>query len=128
MTTKTELTSLPDPNEDYQTYSSDSENYSDSSDESDQLSPKKNSDLYVVSVDGSPMFYVKDEQAASKKMWSVAFKLAGIKFFAGDRTNFLKISDNELHLIGSYRFFLIAYDRIIHTIRYSKVSECTCLN
>jgi hypothetical protein len=93
-------------------------------DELPSLSFTDNSDLYVVSVNDSPVFYVKDENAASAKMWEVAHKLAGTEFFAGYRTNFLKISHQELHLLGSYRFFLIAYDTILHRISYSRVQEC----
>lgn len=90
----------------------------------DPLSFTENSGLYVVTVDGVPRFYVKDEQSATEKMWTVARKLASTQFFAGYRTNFLKISDNELELIGGYRFFIISYDTLLHNISYNKVHEC----
>jgi hypothetical protein len=88
------------------------------------LSFTNNSDLYVVSVNDSPRFYVKDEKEASKKMWEVARKLAGTEFSAGYTTDFLKIGNQELHLIGSCRFFLIAYDIFLHRVSYSRVQEC----
>ena len=88
------------------------------------LSFTDQSDLYVVSVDGIPKFYVKDEKSASDKMWDISRKLAGTHYFAGYRTNFLKIKDNELHIIGSYRLFVIAYDIILHRIKYYKIEEC----
>ena len=83
-----------------------------------------NSDLFVVSVDGIPKFYVKDEKEASDKMWSLARLLSGEKFCSGYRTNYVEISPTELHIMGSYRFFLIAYDQKIHSITYSKIREC----
>ena len=85
----------------------------------------ENSDLYVVSVDGRPRFYVKDEKAAHEKMWNIARHLSRTQFFAGYKTNFLRIRENELHLLGSYRFFLIAYDTTLHRITYNRVQECT---
>lgn len=83
-----------------------------------------NSDLYVVTIDESPRFYVKDEQAASDKMWEITRQLAVTDFFAGYRTNFCKVSDNEIHIIGSYRLFLISYNTILHRIKYDKIQEC----
>lgn len=88
------------------------------------LSFTKNSNLYVVSVDDIPYFYVKDEKTAVEKMWEVTRKLSGKQFFSGYKTNTLKINERELHLLGSYRFFLIAYDTILHRINYSMVQEC----
>lgn len=88
------------------------------------LSFTDNSDLYIVSVNGLPRFYVKDEKTASDKMWELSRKLASTEFFAGYRTNLLRISNKEIHLLGSYRFFLIAYDTILHRISYSRISEC----
>lgn len=88
------------------------------------LSLTENSDLYVVTVDGSPRFYVKDEKTASDKMWEVARRLSSTQFFAGYRTSFLRIRENELRLLGSFRFFLIAYDTTLHRISYSRVQEC----
>jgi hypothetical protein len=82
-----------------------------------------NSYLYVVSVDNLPRFYVRDENAAKFKMWELAKTLAYVQFCSGYRTNFLKINEKELHLIGSYRFFFIAYDSVLHRINYSRVQE-----
>ena len=88
------------------------------------LSFTDNSDLHVVSIDGTPQFYVKDENTASKKMWDVTRLLSSRHIFDGYRTQFLKVSDNELHILGSYRFFLVAYDQILHRVSYTRVQEC----
>ena len=84
----------------------------------------ENSDLYVVSIDDTPRFYVKDDVTASKKMWEVTRSLSNTNFFTGYKTNLLKISNNELHLLGRDRFFLVSYDTILHRVSYSKVQEC----
>lgn len=88
------------------------------------MSFTENSGLYVVTIDGIPKFYVKDKATASEKMWEVIRLLSATRFFSGYRTNFLKIKENEIHILGSYRFFLIAYDTIIHRVSYSKIEEC----
>lgn len=84
----------------------------------------ENSGLYVVTIDGIPKFYVKDKATASEKMWEVTRRLSATRFFSGYRTNFLKIKENEIHILGSYRFFLIAYDTILHRVSYYKAEEC----
>lgn len=84
----------------------------------------ENSGLYVVTIDGIPKFYVKDEAIACEKMWEVTRRLSASQFFSGYRTNFLKIKENEIHILGSYRFFLFAYDTILHRISYYKAEEC----
>ena len=88
------------------------------------MSFTENSGLYVVTIDGIPKFYVKDKATASEKMWEVTRRLSAIRFFSGYRTNFLKIKENEIHILGSYRFFLIAYDTILHRVSYYKAEEC----
>ena len=88
------------------------------------MSFTENSGLYVVTIDGIPKFYVKDKATASEKMWEVTRRLSATRFFSGYRTNFLKIKENEIHILGSYRFFLIAYDTILHRVSYYKAEEC----
>jgi hypothetical protein len=88
------------------------------------LSFTENSNLYVISIDGVSRFYVKDESTASEKMWDIARRLSGTQFLSGYRTAFLKISNNELHLVGYYRFFLVSYETVLHRISYSIIQEC----
>lgn len=83
-----------------------------------------NSSLYVVSLDGVPQFYVKDKKVASDKMWGLTRLLSLEKISSGYRTNYLKVGDNQLNLVGSYRFFLLAYDQILHSVSYHKIKEC----
>ena len=83
-----------------------------------------NSDLYVVSVDNVPQFYVKDEKTASKKMWEVTRLLSSRHLCEGYLTQFINISENELHILGSYRFFLVAYDQVLQRVSYKKIIEC----
>jgi len=84
----------------------------------------ENSELYVVSVDGSPKFYVNNEKSAFDKMWEVTRLLSSKYVFDGYKTQFIEVKDNELHILGSYRFFIIAYDQILNRITYNKISQC----
>jgi hypothetical protein len=81
-------------------------------------------ELYVIAVDGVPKFYVKDEATASKKMWEVIRVLSQNNYF-DYFTNFVQISKDELHLLGCFKMFVISYDRLLHTVTYKKVKECT---
>jgi hypothetical protein len=84
----------------------------------------ENSELYVVSVDDSPKFYVNNEKSAFDKMWEVTRLLSSKYVFDGYKTQFIEVKDNELHILGSYRFFIIAYDQILNRITYNKISQC----
>ena len=119
---------------------SDSEDEDDSEDESDSededesdsegapelslFSFTENSDLYAISVDGVPICYVKDEENARNRMWDLAILYLYRKTLNGWQSRFVKIGRNELHLLGSYRFFLIAYDKVLLRVSYAKIREC----
>lgn len=88
-------------------------------------SHNSNSNLYTVSIDRIPKFYVKDEQSAIEKIWELSQNLSSKHFLDGYITNIVKIKHNEIHIVGSYRFYLISYDSILNRISYSKITECT---
>ena len=84
----------------------------------------ENSELYAITVDGVPFCYVKDEESASQLMWDITRQFSVENCLSGWRTSFVKVSKNELHLLGSYKFFLIAYDQVLRRISYSLIREC----
>jgi hypothetical protein len=84
-----------------------------------------NSQLYTVSIDNIPTFYTKDEQSAIEKIWEVSKELSSKHFLDGYITNIIKFKYNEIHIVGSYKFYLISYDSILNRISYSKITECT---
>jgi hypothetical protein len=108
----------------------DSDDSDDDSDDSDDdninscFSFTENSNLFVISANGQPKFYVQDEKTAIENMWNVAKLLSVESFCSGYRTSFVKFSPTEIHIIGTYRFFLLSYDRILYRITYSKIKEC----
>jgi hypothetical protein len=86
--------------------------------------PNSDSKLYTVSIDRIPKFYVKDEQSAIEKIWELSRNLSSEHFLDGYITNIIKFKYNEIHIVGSYRFYLISYDSILSRISYSKITEC----
>ena len=57
-------------------------------------------------------------------MWEVTRLLSSKYVFDGYKTQFIEVKDNELHILGSYRFFIISYDQILNRITYNKISQC----
>ena len=84
----------------------------------------ENSYLYAISIDHIPSFYVKDEKTARDKVWQLSKSLLSKEYLKGYCSYNLRISANEIHIIGKYRFFLIAYDQILHRVSYDKIKEC----
>jgi hypothetical protein len=81
-----------------------------------------NSELYVVCLNGTPKFYVNSEKLAEQKMWDVAQKISSK--MSDYHINYMEISEKELHLTGSYKFFFVRYEKTLHKITYSVVKEC----
>lgn len=83
---------------------------------------KKNSELFVVSVDHGPQFYVKTQELAAEKIWELARAI--IFRMSLNYTCYIEIkADNKLDIIGSQKFLVVSYDRLHHTISYTKVHE-----
>lgn len=94
----------------------------------DNFTFTENSGLYTICIDGVPICYVKDEESARKRMWD----LARIQTFDtqcyGWRTNLVEVRQNELHILGSYKFFVVSYDQVLKRISYNRVLECVDTN
>lgn len=84
----------------------------------------ENSDLYTICVDSVPICYVKDEESARKRMWDLARIQTFDNQCSGWRTNLVEVRQNELHILGSYKFFVVSYDQVLKSISYNRVLEC----
>ena len=84
----------------------------------------ENSDLYTICVDSVPICYVKDEESAHKRMWDLARIQTFDNQCSGWRTNLVEVRQNELHILGSYKFFVVSYDQVLKRISYNRVLEC----
>jgi hypothetical protein len=79
-------------------------------------------DMYIIYVDGVAKSFVKDEKDIFEKLFTIARELSTKEFFDGYRTDCVAVSDKEFHVVGTYRFFLIGYETILHRITYKKIS------
>lgn len=86
------------------------------------LSIKDGTDLYVVSANGIPQFYSHDIQEARRHMWNIArirkFKEFGYNCYIRECND-----ENNIQLVGYYKFNIISYDRILCYLNVHKISE-----
>lgn len=92
-----------------------------SEDESD-LMYCKDSELYVITVDKIPRYYVKGYKESISKMWSLA------RQFQTNYDNYskyiYKVHDtNEIHVIGYDKFFIVSYDQILYRLQVYEINE-----
>ena len=83
----------------------------------------KNTSLYVVSINGKPSFYVKDEKTANNKVWETVKIMSSTYIINGYHTRIIDIGNNQLNIIGRYNFILFACEKTLDTVSYAKVYE-----
>jgi len=84
---------------------------------------QENSTVFVILQDDVPQFYVRNLIDARNYMWALA---RFYKFnLLTNYTSYIKEGDdqNQLKLMGSYRFFLIPYDKVISYFEISEIKE-----
>ena len=77
--------------------------------------------IYVVSVNGRPLYYNKDLIDARRLMWSVARRITRNLFLTGNYN--VRISpetNDELQVFSASKFAIISYERLEHTITCRK--------
>jgi hypothetical protein len=57
-------------------------------------------------------------------MWDLARIQTFDNQCSGWRTNLVEVRQNELHILGSYKFFVVSYDQVLKRISYNRVLEC----
>ena len=86
-----------------------------------------NSELYVISIDNIPKFYVNTLEVVQKKMTDIFQSL--VFNYVHNENYMLYLHNmnfkNEIHIIRKHKFFIISYDEVIHRIRYNIIKECT---
>lgn len=82
---------------------------------------KKNSQLFVISVDGVPRFYAKSRNKAEKKVHDIVHF---IEYRHPDWDIYLERATDDLyHLVKTYKYFIVQYDQIYRRIRINAVHE-----
>ena len=85
---------------------------------------KTESELYVISLNDKPLFYVSSEGGAHVKMWAIARTF--IRDMEARDPNFqhyIKTTENELYVMCLAKYLFVAYDSTSLKIRYDKISE-----
>jgi hypothetical protein len=88
---------------------------------SKKLDEDKNSDIYIVYVNGKPECYLKSEEDAIDTMKIIA---TDIKWkYANYNTLIVHKNKFEIEVIGKYRFFVVGYDQLFSRISFEKVRK-----
>ena len=77
--------------------------------------------IYVISVNGRPLYYNEDLIDARRIMWSVARRITRNLFLTGNYN--VRISpetNDELQVFSASKFAIISYERLEHTITCRK--------
>jgi len=84
-----------------------------------RLVTKEDRDVYVVTIDGIPQFYTETIDIARETMWAMARMHRDNMYDCYVR----EINLDEIELVGSYRFYVVAYERVLRRFGVHKVSE-----
>ena len=95
----------------------------DNTDDTDTIDNTDNTDIYVIMVNNTPAYYTKTEDSATQKMWDIARDYSLGYFSDGWNTEYVKINNGHLQLLGSFRYFLINYDKVLMDISYHLVEK-----
>jgi hypothetical protein len=84
---------------------------------------KKDTGIYVVTMDGIPRFYSKTLVDARARMWDCA-RVRNYQVNRLYHTYIREGSDpNRIQIIGSYWFFIIAYESLLSSLSVRYISE-----
>ncbi len=95
----------------------------------------KNAFVYVVSIDGEPRCYVKDEKTALSTIREIAGRLqnsqtnpwCGFEYNTNSsifsHIRIVSKSHDEIHVTSTYNFLIVSYDRVLYRLTYKKIHE-----
>jgi len=115
---------------------SDNDSDNDSEDDSDDannetignttFSVDKDVKKYIVSINDRPFYTVNNELDASKIMWSITKRL--ITNLNRDFAYHLRVSArgvNRLDIFSTYKFWILSYENLAHSVSYHRVYGAT---
>ena len=74
---------------------------------------------YVISVNGRPFYYNSSLQDSYKVMWRLTYKMS--RHLSMDHHIRIEpVGQNKLQIYSTYKFFVISYERLLHTISCNK--------
>lgn len=126
-TQSTQTETREDDNECGECCEQDTDNESESeSDEEEAEDPSQGSfkitadkSTYVISVNGRPFYYNSSLQDSYKVMWRLTYKMS--RHLSMDHHIRIEpVGQNKLQIYSTYKFFVISYERLLHTISCNK--------
>ncbi len=126
-TQSTQTETREDDNECDECCEQDTDNESESeSDEEEAEDPSQGSfkltadkSTYVISVNGRPFYYNSSLQDSYKVMWRLTYKMS--RHLSMDHHIRIEpVGPNKLQIYSTYKFFVISYERLLHTISCNK--------
>ncbi len=81
---------------------------------------------YIVSINGRPFYTVGNEKDASKIMWRITKRL--ISNMNSDFAYHMRISArgvNRLDIFSAYKFWILSYENLAHSVSYHRVYGAT---
>ena len=104
----------------------DNESESESDEEEEAEDPSQGSfkitadkSTYVISVNGRPFYYNSSLQDSYKVMWRLTYKMS--RHLSMDHHIRIEpVGPNKLQIYSTYKFFVISYERLLHTISCNK--------
>ena len=100
------------------------EQYSDNEDEDDEVDCETvvvvpDSEMYVISVNDKPHYYVRTQDEADLCMWHVARNLVNLS--PNFTTRYVKVGINELHIERQCNWYVMSYAETIHRLSYCAI-------
>ena len=98
---------------------SEAEESSDEEEDCETVAIVPDSEMYAISVDGEPRYYVRTPEEANLCMWHLARRLV---YLTPDyTTRYVKVGKNELHIEHQCNWYVISYPETIHRLKYRKI-------
>jgi hypothetical protein len=86
-------------------------------------------EIYVICVNENPIYYNPDSIESNKIMWGVTrVILDEIGVNPSYQIRICPVSKNKIEIYASYKFFIISYESLIHTVSCNKANLANLLN
>jgi hypothetical protein len=99
--------------------SSEEESEEESDTEYETIDVVPDSEMYAISVDGKPRYYVRTPDEADLCMWHVARRLVHLS--PDYKTRYVKVGKNELHIERQCNWYVMSYAETVHRLSYREI-------
>ncbi len=91
-------------------------------DETESFVLKDNSNIYILERDDNILFYSSDKDKTRNFMWELC-RQNQYNVSTDYCTNIIYLSENELQIIGTYKWFAVTYEKVLHHFSITEVGE-----